>query len=136
MSDQTAQDPLAALEELLKKQQAKQQGSSDQVGGVAGAGQTPTEQTTAPEAVSEQDQQLKAEQEKAHQLAEYEKLKQQRAEEDQAKLQEQIAELAKIAETPQEQARQQQHKQIEDQRAGASVASDGFEIRQIDHTKV
>jgi hypothetical protein len=126
-SDATSgQDPLAALEELLKKQQAKQQGgglasSVDGEGSAEPTGPSPEELAAA---------------EKEKQLAEYEVLKQQKEQDDARQLQEQIAALSQIQETPQEQARQQQHSDVVDKRADSASAQDGFEIKQIEHTKV
>ncbi len=125
----SGQDPLAALEELLKKQQAKQQAGGAAAGGVDATGLAPEEPTgPSPEEL--------AAQQKAAQLAEYEKIKQVKLEEDAAQLKEQIAALSQIGTMPEEQARQQQHDAVEEQRAGSAAATDGFEIKQIEHTKI
>ncbi len=124
------QDPLAALEELLKRQQAKQQAGGGAGLGGSGGGADATDAPTGPSPEEV------AAQEKAQQLAQYEELKQQRQLEDAQHLKEQIAALSQIGEMPEEQARQQQHDAVEEQRVGNAAATDGFEIKQIEHTKI
>lgn len=116
MTDPQQQDPLAALEELLK----------DSKGATADPQQEP-----APAGAEEVDQ--ASEEQKRKEIEALEAQQQQKDAED---LRNQIAGLQEITNTPQEQARLAQKDQQAQQQTEQSAHQEEYKIRQLGHTKV
>jgi len=118
MSDpqQQQQDPLAALEELLKDSK-----------GAAGDSAVPNDPAKADLAAKQ------AEEQKEQEIKALEKAQK---EKDAEALRLQIADLQGIAQTPQEQARlAQKEQEHEEQKTQASQQTE-YQIRQLGHTKI
>ena len=121
------QNPLDALEALLKQAQsangaatAPPTAGADQVAGPTG--QTPEQQAVA--AQDAQKQQAYEAMDAEHQVV------------DQQKILENLAEIKKIAETPQEQARAQQEKDKKDDLEKNLQLQADYQINQLGHTKI
>ncbi len=78
----------------------------------------------------------KAEEEEAQKLAEVEAAEQQQRAKDAQALKQQIAGLSAIKETPQYQARLEQDAEKQEQQQQDQADGEGFEIRQLGHTKI
>ncbi len=116
MTDPQQQDPLAALEELLKDSKS---------GGVDPQQEpTPAGETAVDQVAEEQKQK------------EIEALEAQQQQKDAEDLRKQIAGLQEITNTPQEQARLAQKDQQAQQQTEQSAHQEEYKIRQLGHTKV
>lgn len=121
-TDPAAQkNPLDVLEELLKESQAK-------VGGGSMPGM-PGDPGAAAEPAGPTPEQLQLQ-------AEYEEKLRQQAILDQQALEQKRAELEEIKHTPQYQARVQQDQEKADVQQAKSSAGQGFDIKQLEHTKI
>lgn len=117
--------PLDVLEELLKESQAKA-GAAGQGPGAPG-GMGAMEPAPDPNQPTPEQLQLQAEME--------EKLRQQ-AIIDQQHLEEQRVALGQIKDTPQYKARVQQDQDKVDEQQSKQSAGQGFDIKQLEHTKI
>ncbi len=122
-ADPAAQrNPLDVLEELLKESQAKVGAPG---GGLPGGGTGPV----PAEPAGPTPEQLQAQ-------AEMEERLRQQAVIDQQAIEERRAELEQIKNTPQYQARVQQDQEKADQQQTQQAAGQGFDIKQLEHTKI
>jgi hypothetical protein len=122
-------NPLDVLEELLNQANSSKGGANSAGGGPAAA--TPDEAQKAKE---------KAEEDLAKELEakrlEFEKQQAEQKVDDEQKLKEHREAIIKIKDTDQYKARVQQDSKKLNEDAQKVVASDGYEINQLDHTKV
>lgn len=116
-SSSSNKDPLAVLEELLAKQKAS--GAKAGGGGGAAAQPSPT-----------------PEEETAKRREEYERLKAEAAARDQALLDQQTQQFEALKATPQYQARVAQQKEAQSDLESKIASQDGFEIFQLETTKI
>lgn len=122
-------DPLAALEALLKQNSADQQGNpggddAPAGEGAASPGSSPTTENPSGQA------------EKLRKKAELDAIVAKSADDTQAQLAAQEQALDDIKSMPQYQARMKQEEEAQAKAAEEKSASDGLKIRQIQHTKI
>lgn len=111
-SDTGGQSPLDALEKILEEAKAKKESSG------------PSEEEVA------------AEQKKLAEEAAFNAQKEEQKIRDQQELEIKIAELKNVEQTPQYQARVQQHQQEVEEKQQTQADNDGYQIDQLDHTKI
>lgn len=95
-----------------------------------------SEQEESSEAAAAAAEEAAKEAEKEAKIAAYEQAVADQRAKDAVLIGEQLSELKTIEITPENQARLQQIEEAKAQQAQATVAADGFEILQIDHTKI